>query len=145
MTTRPRMLAIALAALLAGPGAIATVAAQPAPPIYGSQLMTQHERLEYRERLRNAHTAQERERVRLEHHRAMQERARERGVRLPDMPPARPGPRAGGVGPGPGGGAGPGPRGGMGPGPGAGPGPGFGPGPGAGPGAGGGAGGPGGR
>lgn len=124
MNTRPRMLAIALAALLAGPGAIATAIAQPAPPIYGSQLMTQHERLEYRERLRNARTARERERIRLEHHRAMQERARERGVRLPDTPPARPGPRGGGVGPGPGAGMGPGAGPGAGPGGGAGGGPG---------------------
>ncbi len=126
MKTRSRLLGVVLAALLGGPGVVASVHAQPAPRIYGSQLMTQHERLQYRERLRNAHTERERERIRLEHHRAMQERARERGLRLPDMPPVR----RGGGGPGPGGGAGPGP--GMGPGAGMGPGPGMGAGPGAG-------------
>jgi len=56
--------------------------------VYGSQLMTSQERAAYRDRLRAAHTEQERERIRAEHHEAMQARARERGLRLPDMPPA---------------------------------------------------------
>lgn len=94
--------------------------AQSAPrqTIYGSQLMTRRERYEYRQKMRAAKTQEERERIRAEHHTAMQERARERGVTLPDMPPAR-GP---GFGAGRGPGAGMGPGGGMGPGPGAGPG-----------------------
>jgi len=79
--------------------------------IYGSQLMTQQERNEYRNRMRAAKTAQERERIRNEHHEQMQVRAKERGVTLPDAPPANRGP---GMGPG-GGGMGPG-GGGMGPG-----------------------------
>ena len=78
--------------------------------IYGSQLMTQQERNQYRERMRAAQTQQERERLRAEHHERMRERARERGVTLPASPPV-PG---GGMGPG-GGGMGPG-GGGMGPG-----------------------------
>lgn len=91
--------------------------------IYGSQLMTQRERNEYRARMRAAKTARERETIRLEHHRQMQERARERGVRLPDMPPARGnstgrggygGGMGGGVGGGMGGGAGGGVGGGAG-------------------------------
>ncbi|WAL84049.1 hypothetical protein OYT13_06285 [Pandoraea sp. XJJ-1] len=57
--------------------------------IYGSQLMTPSERNEYRAKMRAAKTVREREALRLEHHRQMQERARERGVTLPDMPPAR--------------------------------------------------------
>ena len=58
MKPRSRLLAIALGALLLGPGLTATAVAQPREPvIYGSQLMSSHERLEYRERLRNAHTA----------------------------------------------------------------------------------------
>ena len=57
-------------------------------PIYGGQLMTEQERLEYRERMRNAETADERERLRIEHAEQVQERARERGVTLP---PDRPG------------------------------------------------------
>ena len=80
--------------------------------IYGYQMMTPAERAEYRARMRSLNTVQERERYRLEHHREMQERARERGMTLPDQPM----PRGGGMGPGPGGGMGPGPGGGMGPG-----------------------------
>lgn len=73
--------------------------------VYGSQLMTPQERLEHRNRMLGAQTAQERERIRAEHHRRMQERARERGVAMPDAPP----PRGGGMGPGRGmGGMGPG-------------------------------------
>jgi len=74
--------------------------AQNQETIYGSQLMTRQERLEYRTRMRNAKTYQEREQIRLEHHKAMQERAKAQGMTLPDMPPA------GGGGMGPGGGMG---------------------------------------
>ncbi len=76
--------------------------------VYGWQLMTQQERAEYGARMRSLRTAQERERFRLEHHERMQERARARGITLPDEPPAR---GARGVGPG---GQGMGPGGGMG-------------------------------
>jgi len=72
--------------------------------IYGSQLMTVQERNEYRNKMRSAKTAQERERIRAEHHEQMQVRAKDRGVTLPDQPPAGRGP---GMGPG-GGGMGPG-------------------------------------
>jgi hypothetical protein len=74
--------------------------------IYGSQLMTQQERNEYRARMQNAQTEQERERIRAEHHERMQARAKERGVTLPDKPPAGRGPA--GPGGGTGTGAGPG-------------------------------------
>lgn len=79
--------------------------------IYGSQLMTRQERLEHRTKLRAAKTAEEREQIRKEHHEKMQQRAKERGVTLPDMParPAGMGPRPGGMGPGAGG-MGPGPN-----------------------------------
>ncbi|MGC2458439.1 MAG: hypothetical protein WA435_10630 [Gallionellaceae bacterium] len=77
--------------------------------VYGSQLMTQQERAEYRAKMRAAKTAEEREQIRKEHHEAMKERAKARGVTLPDEPPAR------GGGMGPGGGMGTG-GGGMGPG-----------------------------
>ena len=77
--------------------------------IYGSQLMTQQERSEYRAQMRNAKTAQEREQIRKEHHERMKVRAKEKGVTLPDEPPARGmgggmGPGGGGMGPGMGGG-----------------------------------------
>ena len=78
--------------------------------IYGSQLMTPEERTAYRARMRAAKTQEERERIRAEHHEQMKMRAKEKGVTLPDMPPAM----GGGMGPG-GGGMGPG-GGGMGPG-----------------------------
>ena len=68
--------------------------------IYGSQFMTRQERVEYRAKLRAAKTAEERERIRNEHHEQMKERAKARGVMLPDEPPA------GGGGMGPGGGMG---------------------------------------
>ena len=78
--------------------------------IYGSQLMTPKERVEYRDKLRTAKTIQERERIRQEHHEEMMELAKKRGVTLPAVPPA------GGAGMGPGrlnGGAGMGPGAGM--------------------------------
>jgi len=81
--------------------------------IYGSQLMTPQERAEYRSRMRNARTYEERQRIRQEHHQQMQERARQRGVTLPPAPPAR-GYRGQGGGMGPGGGMGGGRGGGMG-------------------------------
>jgi len=57
--------------------------------IYGSQLMTQKERAEYRSRIRAAKTNKEREQIRKEHHERMKVRAKERGVDLPDEPPSR--------------------------------------------------------
>ena len=83
--------------------------------IYGSQLMTQQERNAFRSKMRAAKTAEERERIRNEHHEQMVERAKARGVTLPGEPPAG----GGGMGPGSGGmgpGSGMGPGGGMGPG-----------------------------
>ena len=76
--------------------------------VYGSQLMTRQERLEYHKKMRGLKTDAEREQFRNEHHQKMQERAKAKGVTLPDEPPV-PGGRMG-----PGGGIGPG--GGMGPG-----------------------------
>lgn len=70
--------------------------------IYGSQLMTDQERNEFRARMRAAKTAEERERIRNEHHERMKIRAQEQGVTLPDEPPMR------GKGMGQGGGMGPG-------------------------------------
>jgi hypothetical protein len=88
-------------------------------PIYGSHLMTEQERAEHRAQMRAAKTAEERERIRKEHHERMEIRAKERGVTIPDEPPprgggkgpGRMGPPSSGMGPG---GAGMGPGGGMG-------------------------------
>lgn len=80
--------AIALGAVLLSGAAFAQQAGGGDEQVYGSQLMTQQERLGYRNRMRQAQTQDERERVRAEHHQQMRERARERGVTLPDEPPA---------------------------------------------------------
>jgi len=82
--------------------------------IYGSQLMTRQERVEFRARMRAAKSAEEREQIRLQHHEQMKERAKAKGVTLPDEPPATGGHMAPGGGMRPGGGMGTG--GGMGPG-----------------------------
>lgn len=67
--------------------------------IYGHQMMTAQERGAHLGAMRAAKTAEERERIRKEHHEQMTVRAKERGVKLPDKPPAGRGP---GSGPGPG-------------------------------------------
>jgi hypothetical protein len=87
----------------------------PDQQIYGSQLMTQQERNAYRNQMRAAKTYEEQQRIRNEHHKQMQARAKERGVTIPDQPPAHGMGGGMGPGPGPGGGMGPG-GGGMGPG-----------------------------
>ena len=112
MMKRPLMVS-ALATALSLPTGFALAAdPEPAPakaqtpepePIYGSQLMTQQERTEYRAKMSAAKTVGEQEQIRNEHHEQMKERAQARGVTLPDEPPAR----GGGMGPG-GGGMGPG-------------------------------------
>ena len=87
-------LLVALAAVWISGGALAQPAGDVPPvddnvPIYGSQIMTPQERAEHRDRMRAARTAEEREQVRAEHHERMVERAKERGVTLPDEPPMR--------------------------------------------------------
>lgn len=57
--------------------------------IYGSQLMTKQERIEHRNKLREAKTPQERDQIRLDHHEQMQLRAKKQGISLPDTPPNR--------------------------------------------------------
>ncbi|MBU0688142.1 MAG: hypothetical protein KJ850_11400 [Gammaproteobacteria bacterium] len=87
--------------------------AQDQERIYGSQMMTQKERNAYRAKMRAAKTVKEREQIRNEHHKLMQLRAKERGVTLPDMPPAGGMMGPGGMRPGGGMGGGMGPGGGM--------------------------------
>ncbi|MCE5181155.1 MAG: hypothetical protein LLG15_05080 [Betaproteobacteria bacterium] len=102
------------------------VAEEPAKPqaqarqqeqVYGSQLMTREERTAYRAKMRAAKTPEEREKVRAEHHEQMKVRAKEKGVTLPDAPPAMGGAMMGPGGGGMGQGGGMGPGGGMGGGP----------------------------
>ncbi|MEJ2142921.1 MAG: hypothetical protein P8Y24_11305 [Gammaproteobacteria bacterium] len=81
----------ALMAALLGAGIMLSPMAQSQEQerAYGWQLMTEQERMQHRETMRNLKTEQERERYRMEHHKKMQERAKEKGVTLPDMPGPR--------------------------------------------------------
>jgi hypothetical protein len=54
-------------------------------PYYGQQMMTDQEREQLRDRLRNAASNQERERIRAEHRVRMQERAREHQIPLSEL------------------------------------------------------------
>jgi len=57
--------------------------------IFGTQLMTQQERNEYRAKMGDAKNDKEREQIRSKHHKLMMIRAKARGVILPDEPPVR--------------------------------------------------------
>ena len=54
--------------------------------VYGWEMMSAQERIQHQETLRKLKTAEEKERYRIEHHKRMEERAKEKGVSLPDMP-----------------------------------------------------------
>lgn len=56
--------------------------------IYGSQLMTNQERLEYRKKTSNAKSTAEREMIQNEHHAMIKKRAKQRNITLPDDAPA---------------------------------------------------------
>ena len=56
-------------------------------PIYASHLMSEREREEHRSKMRSMKTEQERDAYRLEHHKLMQERAKAKGITLPEEPP----------------------------------------------------------
>jgi 1,2-phenylacetyl-CoA epoxidase catalytic subunit len=56
--------------------------------VYGSQLMTQQERNEYGALMNAARTGKERDQIRQAHQEQMKERAKQRGVTLPDEAPA---------------------------------------------------------
>ena len=57
--------------------------------VYGWQLMSEQERNEYRTKIQNMNTKKEQERYRLEHHRKMEQRAKQQGVTLPSAPKDR--------------------------------------------------------
>ncbi len=88
------LIASTIACILALPGAFLWAAdqdreqTQDQMQVYGSQLMTKQERNEYRNKVRTAKTAKEREQIRQEHHKLMSKRAKKQGVTLPDEPPA---------------------------------------------------------
>ena len=64
------------------------VQAQAQAQIYGSQLMTAEERTEFQTKMRVLKTDKERDAFRLDHHEKMTVRAAEKGVTLPNPPPA---------------------------------------------------------
>ncbi len=64
------------------------VSANEVEPIYGSQLMTQKERMAHQQAMRNAKTPEERALIRQRHHEKMRLRAKEKGITLPANPPA---------------------------------------------------------
>lgn len=100
-TQKPILITIkTLTVALVVMGIVATksLAQQNQPMVYGSQLMTQQERMEYRQQIQNAKSAKEREKIRADHHQKMLERAKEKGVKLPQQPPL-----GSGMGPGQGG------------------------------------------
>ena len=97
-------LASASALMSIGLDVFAQDQAQAQVQIYGSQLMTAAERTEYQSKMRAFKTDKERDAFRLDHHDKMKVRAAEKGVTLPNSPPAAgTGPKANagqGVGPG---------------------------------------------
>ena len=56
--------------------------------VHGRQLMTQQEREEFRNKMRSASSAEERQQIQQEQHERMKSRAKERGLSMPDNPPA---------------------------------------------------------
>lgn len=120
MSNRILLRSLVAAGFMLGSGGL-LAASDTSEPIFGSQLMTQQERVEQRTRMQSAKTAAEREQIRAEHHEKMQKRAAEQGVTLPAEPPQRGAGAGRGMGPG-GGGMGPGQGGCMGGGQGMGPG-----------------------
>lgn len=66
--------------------AVPAVPAADKEPIFGSQLMTQEERLQFRNQMQNATSVEEREKIRIQHRELMLERAKAQGVTLSDTP-----------------------------------------------------------
>src|SRR5690606_38045908 len=62
------------------------VYAQDDDAVFGRQLMTQEELQQHRQTMQSLETREERQQYRQEHHQRMLERARERGVTLPEEP-----------------------------------------------------------
>lgn len=59
--------------------------AEDSDTVYGWEMMSQQERMEHQEKMRNMKTDAEREQYQMEHHEKMMQRAKENGVELPDM------------------------------------------------------------
>ena len=85
MKKKTRM-AYAFMVLLAVPAA-AMGAADAQQQGYGHQLLTEQERNVYRERMRAATSAEQRAQIRDEHHELVRERAKARGITIPEKTP----------------------------------------------------------
>ena len=88
--TRDRLAGFAIAlglCILVAASGLAT--AQTQEPVYGRQLMTQEEMRKYQDKMRSATSDAERQQIRAEHHEEMRERAKSKGIVLPDEAPAR--------------------------------------------------------
>jgi len=83
----PMIITVLAGALSLNSGALMAAPAEGSSQIYGSQMMTQQERADHRAKLRAAKTQAERNQIRQENHQRMQQRAKERGIKMPDMPP----------------------------------------------------------
>lgn len=89
-----------LAVMLAAPSLFSSTAqaqdkVQTQIQIYGSQLMTDAERIEYQTKMRALKTTKERDAFRVEHHDLMKLRAADQGINLPNTAPdTRPAPNA---------------------------------------------------
>ena len=89
-----------LAVMLAAAGLFSTTAlaqdkVQTQIQIYGSQLMTDAERIEYQTKMRALKTTKERDAFRVEHHDLRKLRAADQGINLPNTAPdTRPSPNA---------------------------------------------------
>lgn len=57
--------------------------------VTGKELMTAQERAEHHARMQAATTQEERQQIRRKQHELMKERAKERGLSIPDEPPAK--------------------------------------------------------
>jgi len=101
---RNKLILAASAFALLFAASLATPAlAQQGDQIFGRQLMTQQEIQEHQRLMQGAGSQQEREQIRAEHHQRMMERAKQRGVTLPEEPPAKGGGQGSGQGAGKGG------------------------------------------
>lgn len=87
--------AVPIFAILAATSLAIPAIAQQGDQVFGRQLMTQEEIQEHRRLMQGAKTQQEREQIRAEHHERMKERAKQRGITLPDEPPAKGGGQGG--------------------------------------------------
>jgi len=63
--------------------------------VLGKELMTEQERAEHHARMKAAKTQEERDQLRKEQHERMKQRAKERGLSIPDEPPEKSGGKKG--------------------------------------------------